>query len=87
VRYITPWLEEYNKQFAELDRMSRERTVDVATYEIQVNHVEALRSQLNSTRQVMLYRIYKMLDPAQYQSLQDIRDRGGRGRGGAPGPR
>ena len=87
VRYITPWFEDYTKQLEALDRMVRERTVDVTTYEIQVNRVEALRSRLNETRQVMLYRIYKMLDPAQYQSLQDIRDRGGRGRGGAPGPR
>jgi len=87
VRYITPWFEDYNKQIAELDRMVRERTVDVTTYEIQVNRVEALRSRLNETRQVMLYRFYKMLDPAQYQVLQTIRDRGGRGRGGAPGPR
>jgi len=87
VRYITPWLDDYNKQLADLDKMTRERTADVSSYEIQANKVESLRSRLNETRVVMLYRIYKMLDPAQYQSLQDIRDRGGRGRGGAPGPR
>jgi len=87
VRSITPWLDAYNKEFAELDKMTRERTVDVTTFEIQANKVESLRSRLNETRTVMLYRIYRMLDPAQYQSLQDIWSRGGRGRGGAPGPR
>jgi Spy/CpxP family protein refolding chaperone len=87
VKSITPWYEDWLKQTAELDRMARERTVDVSTFEIQASHVETLRSRLNETRTVMLYRIYRVLDPGQYQILQDIRDRGGRGRGGAPGPR
>ncbi|HEX5070737.1 MAG TPA: hypothetical protein VFV78_11040 [Vicinamibacterales bacterium] len=87
LKEITPWVEEYNRQFAELDKMSRERTVDTNVFAIQVGKVEALRSRLNETRTVMLYRINRVLDPAQYKTLQEIRDRGGRGRGGAPGPR
>jgi len=84
VKSITPWYEDWLKQNAELDRMARERTVDVSTFEIQASHVETLRSRLNETRTVMLYRIYRVLDPGQYQILQQI---WGRGRGGAPGPR
>ena len=87
LKEITPWVDEFNRQIAELDKMSRERTVDVSAYAIQVGRVEALRSRLNETRTVMLYRINKLLDPAQYQTLQDIRDRSLRGRGGVPGPR
>jgi hypothetical protein len=88
VQYVTPIYEEYGKQFQELDRMSRERTVEVSVFEMQVIRVESLRTKLNETRTVMLYRINKMLDTTQYQKLREIRDRrrGGRG-GGSPTPR
>jgi hypothetical protein len=84
LKNITPWYDDYLKQFAELNRMAGERAVDVSTFEIQASRVETLRSRLNETRNVMLYRINKVLDPAQYQILQTIWERGGRGRGGAP---
>jgi hypothetical protein len=68
--------------------MSRERTVDVSVFELQVVRLESLRSKLNEARTVMFYRINKMLDPTQIQKLSEIRDRrrGGRG-GGSPSPR
>jgi Spy/CpxP family protein refolding chaperone len=77
--------DEFQKQLEELDRMTRERSVDVATYSIQVTRVEALRTELSKTRTVMLYSIYRMLTPEQYQKLRQIRDqrRSGRGGGGA----
>jgi len=87
VREVTPFYEEFVKQLAELDRMTQERVVDEATYAVQVSRAEALRSKLNETRAVMLYTIYKRLDPAQYQKLREIRDRRRIGRGSAPNPR
>ena len=82
VRTLKPHSEEYDKQRAELEKMARERTVDVATYSIQVTRVEALRTELNKSRSVMFYAIYKMLTPEQYEKLREIRDRRGSGRGG-----
>jgi hypothetical protein len=88
VQNVKPLYEEYLKQLSETDRMSRERTADVSIFEMQVIRVESLRSKLNETRTVMLYRIYKMLDPSQYEKLREIRDRRWAGRGrGAPPPR
>jgi len=88
VQAITPIYKEYQRQLAELDRMSEERTAEVSEFEMQVIRVESLRSKLNETRTVMLYRINKMLDPTQIQKMREIRDRrrGGRG-GGSPSPR
>jgi Spy/CpxP family protein refolding chaperone len=74
--------DEFQKQLEELDKMTRERTVDVATYSIQVTRVEALRTELSKTRTVMLYSIYRMLTPEQYQKLRQIRDQRRSGRGG-----
>ena len=87
VRMMKPVDEAYRKEFDELNRLSRERTVDVATYSIQVSRVDALRSELNKTRTVMLYEFYRMLTPEQYQKFQEIRDRRRSGRGGGGGPR
>lgn len=88
VQAITPIYKEYQRQFAELDRMSQERTAEVSEFEMQVIRVESLRSKLNETRTVMLYRINKLLDPAQIQKMAEIRDRRWAGRGrGAPPPR
>jgi Spy/CpxP family protein refolding chaperone len=81
-RQVKPYSDEYQKQIEELDRMTRERTVDTPTYALQVSRVEALRSKLNETRLVMFYSFYRLLSPEQNKKLQDIRDRRRSGRGG-----
>jgi len=87
VRDLTPTYDEYVKQRAELDRLTKERVVDEKTYEVQVGRTQYLLSKLNETRTVMLYTMYRRLDPKQYEALKAIRDRRfGRG-GGAPPPR
>ena len=87
LRDFKPYYDDFLKQIAELDRITRERTVDVSTYSVQVTRVEGLRSKLNETRSVMLYRIYRELEPAQYDQLQKIWERRMGRRGGGPGPR
>jgi len=81
---LRPIVHEYQKLGAELDKMTRERVVDEATYQLQVMRVESARSRLNETRLVMLYRFYRELTPDQHQKLQGIMaqrfNRGGRGR-------
>ena len=87
VRDLTPTYDEYLKQRAELDRLTKERVVDERSYEFQVLRTQSLLSKLNETRTVMLYAMYRRLDPKQYEALKAIRDRRfGRG-GGAPTPR
>ena len=86
-RMMKPVDEAYRKEADELNKMSRERAVDVATYSIQVNRVESLRTELFKTRAVMLYEFYRMLTPEQYLKFQEIRDRRRSGRGGGGGPR
>jgi Spy/CpxP family protein refolding chaperone len=82
VRELKPISDELQKQWAELEKMTKERTVEVAVYSIQVNRAEALRTELNKTRSVMLYSIYRMLTPEQYEKVREIRDRRRAARGG-----
>ena len=89
VREVTPFHEDLKKQLVELDRMTNERTVDVATFSVQVSRAEALRSKLNETRTVMLYTISKQLLPEQVEKLKELREqrdrrRMGRGTGSLP---
>ena len=89
VREFTPFLEDMNKQLVELNRMTAERTVDVSTFSVHVNRLEALRSKLNETRTVMLYTISKQLSPEQVEKLKELREqrdrrRMGRGAGSLP---
>jgi Spy/CpxP family protein refolding chaperone len=84
VQRMKPLDDEYRKQSEELERLTRERTVDVNVYSIQVTRVEALRTELHKTRVVMLYSIYRVLSPEQYQKLVEIRDRRRAGRSGGP---
>ena len=88
VRDLTPTYDEYQKQRAELDRLTKERLVDEKTFEVQVGRTQYLLSKLNETRTVMLYAMYRRLEPKQYETLKGIFDRRfGRGGGGAPARR
>jgi Spy/CpxP family protein refolding chaperone len=81
---------EFARSWAELDRVTVERSVDEGTYGVMVQAVEALGSRLRESRTTMLYRIYRQLQPDQYTKLRGIIDRrtkDGRGRGAGPGPR
>lgn len=80
---LAPYLEEWRKQEAELNRMARERVVSVEVFAVQAARVDALWSKLNESRIVMLYRMSRELTDAQYKRLQEYRDRG---RGGSRGP-
>jgi len=84
VRAMTATYDDYRKERAALEKMTQERTVDEGTFAAQVGKTQYLLSKLNESRTVMLYTIYMVLDPKQYEALRTIRDRRfGRG-GGAP---
>ncbi len=80
---LAPYLEEWRKQEAELNRMAGERVVSVEVFAVQAARVDGLWSKLNESRLVMLYRMSRELTDAQYKKLQEYRDRG---RGGGRGP-
>jgi Spy/CpxP family protein refolding chaperone len=81
VRQLKPVYEELERQRDELDKMSRERTVEVPVYAIQVNRVEALRSELNKTRTIMLYEMHRVLTAEQMVKFREILDRRAKARG------
>lgn len=84
VREMKPISDALQKQRDVQNTMARERTVDVAVFAIQVNQVEALRTELNKTRYVMLYAISRLLTAEQHEKLREIFDRRRSSRGGGP---
>jgi Spy/CpxP family protein refolding chaperone len=86
VKDVDPFVQEFLKQKDELDRLVRERVVDVPTIQLQFGRMETAWAKLRESRTVMLYRIYLLLTPDQYKKLQAIQERENRGRrgGGLP---
>jgi hypothetical protein len=83
---MRPFASEFVKEEATLNTMVRERVVGPDVFEIQASRLESLRAELLKSRWLMLYRLYRELEPAQYQTLLEIRDRRySRGRGGPGG--
>jgi len=86
VRDMKPVNDALQKERAEQEKMASERLVDVAVFAIQVNRVEALRTELFKSRNVMLYAISRQLTAEQHTKLVEIRSRrfaAGRRGGGA----
>jgi Spy/CpxP family protein refolding chaperone len=84
-KQIDPFLQEYIQQNAELDRIMRERTVDPSMIELQASKVLALKSKVDESRIVMLYKMNLVLTAEQAKKLQAIWERNhdrGRGRSG-----
>jgi Spy/CpxP family protein refolding chaperone len=54
---------------AELNRLIRENTADEKVVALQIDRVEARRSEINKARSLMLYRMHRVLTPEQYQGL------------------
>jgi hypothetical protein len=93
VKDADPYAQEYQKEYAALNKMFADRVVDDATLGLQLTKVYTLRSKLSESRQLMLYHIAKVLDPDQYAKLLAIFDRRvkefeahGRGRTGGEPP-
>jgi Spy/CpxP family protein refolding chaperone len=82
---IKPLLAQLNRESDRLDRMTKERVADEITYAVQVAKVESLAARWRESRTMMIYRMYRELQPEQYTKLQEIMDRrramNGRGSG------
>lgn len=66
---------------AEFNRLMKENTAEERVIMLQIDRVEAVRSQINKSRTLMLYRMHQVLTPAQYQKLTQILDRQRKERG------
>jgi Spy/CpxP family protein refolding chaperone len=81
---IKPLADMLNREGDRLDRMTRERAADEITYSVQVTKVESLYGRLRESRTMMIYRMYRELQPEQYKKLQEILDRRRSARGSGP---
>ena len=85
-----PKWQEFTREKEKLNRMLSEATVNEDSFELQVTKVDRLRSELETGRTLMLFRIKRQLRPDQIRKLEEIvlrraqRDRD-RSRGSAPG--
>jgi len=72
---LKPISEEFDQERDKLTTMTRAAVVDLGQYRLQVLRVENLRSELNKSRSILIYQIYKTLQPDQNKKLQDYFDR------------
>ncbi len=84
---VKPLLDMLNREGDRLDRMTRERVADESTYAVQVSKVQHLFARVRESRTVMIYRMYRELQPEQYKKLQEIMDRRRPADGRGSGPR
>jgi Spy/CpxP family protein refolding chaperone len=83
---LKPMADELERQRLELDNMTKAGVTDESVYALQVLRVESLGARLRESRTMMLYRMYRSLQPDQYRKLQDLLDRHyGRSSNNAPG--
>jgi Spy/CpxP family protein refolding chaperone len=86
-RQIRPWVDEYNRQKAELDRMMRERTARPEDIEAQARRLTYPHLDIDVSRIRLLYEMSRVLTAEQNAKLdamfeRERRDRDqGRGRG------
>ena len=72
---VKPVWDQLNREGDRLDKMTRERLADEATYAVQVSKVHHLFADVRKSRTMMLYRMYRELQPEQYKKLQEIMER------------
>jgi len=83
---LKPMADDWERQRQELENMTKAGVADEPVYALQVLRVESLGARLRESRTMMLYRMFRSLQPDQYKKLQDILDRHyGRNSNNSPG--
>jgi Spy/CpxP family protein refolding chaperone len=72
MKEIDPTVQEYQKELDALDKMLADRVVDETALSVEMTKFYSLRTALQESRTLMLYRIEKVLDVDQYTKLKDI---------------
>lgn len=65
----------------EFNRLIKENTAEERVIALQIDRVEALRSQINKARHLMIYRMHQVLTPDQYRKLTEHLERRRKDRG------
>ena len=84
---VKPVWDQLSREGERLDKMTRERVADEATYAVQVSKVHHLFAEMRKSRTVMIYRMFRELQPEQYKKLQEIMERRRASDGRGSGPR
>ena len=84
---VKPVWDQLNREGERLEKMTRERVADEATYAVQVSKVQHLFAEVRKSRTVMIYRMFRELQPEQYKKLQEIMERRRPSDGRGAGPR
>ena len=79
---LRTWHKEMDVLEEELNRLIRENTADEKLVALQIDRVEARRSEINKARALMLYRMHRVLTPEQYQGLTKLLERRRKDRAG-----
>jgi hypothetical protein len=72
---LKPMADDWERQRLELENMTKAGVADESVYALQVLRVESLGARLRESRTMMLYRMFRSLQPDQYRKLQDLLDR------------
>jgi hypothetical protein len=84
------WWDAAQKENAVLDQMTKDMVADLDTYEVEVAKVQALFARFREAQTIVVYQIYRELQPDQLKKLLVIRQERfdqARGRGGMGGGR
>jgi Spy/CpxP family protein refolding chaperone len=84
---VKPVWDQLNREGDRLDKMTRERVADDATYAVQVSKVHHLFAEVRKSRSMMIYRMFRELQPEQHKKLQEIMERRRSTDGRGSGPR
>jgi hypothetical protein len=82
-----PLIAEMRAKWAALDALIAARQLRPEALVAHILQAEALRSRVNESRSVMLYRFYREMTPEQYQKFDALMDARRRGRGAGSGSR
>lgn len=82
---LASFVDETFKLWAEARKMVDERTVDEATYALQVWRAESMQARLSADSRVLQYRQFLELSPEQYKKLTALRDKDRERRGAGRG--
>jgi Spy/CpxP family protein refolding chaperone len=72
MKEIDPTVQDYQKEQEILDKMLADRVADETALSAEMTKFYALRTAVNQSRTLMLYRIVKVLDVDQYTKLKAI---------------
>jgi Spy/CpxP family protein refolding chaperone len=82
---IKPVMDRIHRESDRLNKMIYDRVADEASFSVQVAQLEALWTRVRESRTIMLYRMYRELQPDQHKKFQEMMAARNRTRNSGPG--